>query len=243
MLKIPAGNALPKTFFLLCMMACCLAGKTQEEKESAHVFFPAPMKVKWQKSVGITLTTMPLEITEEQHFRVPAFDLHVLKKINKSFYLEGRTQIQFLQNLFILGPRWAAKISNRLSFSAGDDLGFWFGFINTGGLKTKGSGWQNYPNLSLGYRCNKNVFLTVKAESMMKFNVNTYAGKTKVDSKYRLFSGSSYTLAVEQPFYGKKSITLGFRAAYTDFFWQTWTLFEPYDRNLFFPQFIVGLIL
>ena len=62
-------------------------------------------------------------------------------------------------------------------------------------------------------------------------------------SDYRLFSGSAYTLALEQPFAGGRSMTLGFRAIYTDYYWQTWTLFENYDRNLFFPQIIVGLIL
>jgi hypothetical protein len=77
----------------------------------------------------------------------------------------------------------------------------------------------------------------------MNLGINTYAGDTKVTTDYRLFSGSAYSVVLEQPFYGKKSLSLGFRAMYTNFFWQTWTLFEPYDRNLFFPQIIIGLIL
>ena len=85
--------------------------------------------------------------------------------------------------------------------------------------------------------------LSLKAESLMNFGIKTYAGKTRVSSEYRLFSGSAYTLALEQPFYGKKGLVLALRAIYSDFFWQTWTLFEPYDRNLFFPQLIAAVIL
>ena len=77
----------------------------------------------------------------------------------------------------------------------------------------------------------------------MNFNIKTKAAETDVTSDYRLFSGSAYSIILEQPFAGSKSMTLGFRAIYTDYYWQTWTLFENYERNLFFPQIIVGLIL
>jgi hypothetical protein len=77
----------------------------------------------------------------------------------------------------------------------------------------------------------------------MNFNIKTFAGNERVTTDYRVFSGSSYTIALEQPFYGNRNLTLGFRALYTDFFWQTWPAFESFDRNLFFPQLIIGLIL
>ena len=97
--------------------------------------------------------------------------------------------------------------------------------------------------MSFGYRFNKGILLTLKAESMMNLSINTTAGEVPVTYEYGLFSGSAYTVALEQPFYGKKSITLAFRAMYTNFYWQTWTLFETFDRNLFFPQVIIGVIL
>jgi hypothetical protein len=125
----------------------------------------------------------------------------------------------------------------------GNDFGYWFGTINIASIKTRGHGFQNYPNVSMGYRFNKRILLTVKAESIMNFGIKTYAAETPVTSDYRLFSGSAYSVILEQPFAGNKSMTLGFRALYTDYYWQTWTLFENYERNLFFPQIIVGLIL
>ena len=125
----------------------------------------------------------------------------------------------------------------------GNDVSYWFGSLNLDNVKTTGSGWQNYPNVAIGCRLNKAILLTLRAESIMNFGIKTYIGETPVTTDYRLFSGSAYTLALEQPFFGKKSMTLGLRAIYTDFFWQTWSLYESFDRNILFPQLIVGLIL
>ncbi len=207
------------------------------------ILFPHPLNHKWIVSVGFTATTMPTAITEEAHFRVPAAELHVLKKLGKKLSLDGRLSAQVIQNAISIGPRWATKFSERLSMSLGNDVAFWFGRINLGGLKTRGTGWQNFPNISFGYRFNKQILLTLKAESIMTLNVKTFAGETEVQTDYTLFSGSAYTVALEQPFFHKKSLTLGFRAIYTSYFWQTWTLFESFDRNLFFPQVIIGVIL
>jgi hypothetical protein len=208
-----------------------------------RIFFPYPMDKSWQTSVGFTSTTMPRDITEEAHFRVPALDLHVLKRLSKNLYLDTRFSVQAIQNLITVGPRLPIKLSDRVSMSLGNDFGFWFGRINVASIKTRGQGFQNYPNVSFGYRFNKQVLLTVRAESIMNFGIKTKAAETPVTSDYRLFSGSAYSVILEQPFAGSKSMTLGFRAIYTDYYWQTWTLFESYERNLFFPQIIVGLIL
>lgn len=208
-----------------------------------RIYFPYPMDRGWQHSIGFTATTMNRDITEEAHFRIPAIDWNVLRKIGGKFYLNGRVNAQVLQNLVALGPRWATPLSDRISLALGNDVAYWFGRINIAGIRTRGHGVQNYPNLSLGYRFNKRILLTLRAESIMNLNVRTYAGETEVESTYKLFSGSAYSVFLEQPFAGSKSMTLGFRAMYTNYLWQTWTLFENYDRNLFFPQVIVGLIL
>jgi hypothetical protein len=191
----------------------------------------------------LTATTLPYDITEELHFRVPAGDLHVLRKLSEKMNLDVRIAFQGLQNLVTIGPQYTTRLNDRLSLGVGDDIGYWFGAVNFAGFKSKGSGWQNYPHATIGYKFNKEVLLSLRAEGIMNFNIKTFAGDQKVTTDYRLWSGSAFTVAVEQPFYGNKSITLGFRAMYTDFFWQTWAAFESFDRNIFFPTLIIGVIL
>ncbi len=238
--KTGKGNGILFFTFFICAYACAQDIPIQQQK---RMYFPYPMNKTWQTSLGFTVTTMPYEITEEIHFRVPAGDFHVLRRLGDKTFLDGRINFQAVQNIISLGPRWATPLSKRTSAAAGADIAYWFGFISTQGLETRGSGWQTYPNLSFGYRFNKAVLLTLRAEAIMNLGIKTYAGDTKVTTDYRLFSGSAYSVVLEQPFYGKKSLSLGFRAVYSNFFWQTWTLFEPFDRNLFFPQIIVGLVL
>lgn len=225
---------------LLCLNSSAQDVPIEGQK---RIFFPYPMDKPWQVSLGFTSTTMPRDITEEAHFRIPAGSVHVLKRIGEKLYTDLHVNFQVIQNLVTFGPRVPFKLNDRLSLSLGNDIGFWFGRINIAGIKTRGHGFQNYPNISFGYRFNKQILLTVRAESIMNFGVKTQAAETRVASDYRLFSGSAYSVILEQPFAGSKSMTLGFRAIYTDYYWQTWTLFENYERNLFYPQFIVGLIL
>ncbi len=236
MLKIKIATA-------IIALSLCTTGFAQDSamRHFKGVYFPYPMDRGWKGSIGFTNTTMPYDITEEVHYRIPAIDVHVLRRLTKNFYLDAHGSLQVLQNLVTLGPRWAFLLSDKVSMAIGNDVGYWQGNVNLQEIKTTGHGFQNIPNFSVGYRFKKKVLLTLRAESLMDFGIRTYAINTKLDNRYRLFSGSSYALIMEQPFYGKKSLTLGFRAIYSDFFWQTWTLFESFDRNIFYPQIIVGL--
>lgn len=232
-----------KAFLFTLGLVGALAA-TAQDTATHHlkgVFFPYPMDRPWKVSVGFTNTTMPYDITEEVHYRIPTIDLHVLRKISPSLYADVRANVQVLQNLFTIGPRWAHKLNDRISMAVGNDFGIWFGNINLQGIKTRGHGFQNIPNLSFGYRFNKKVLLTLRGDALMDYGIKTYAVDTDLTADHRLFSGSSFSIIMEQPFYGKKVLSLGFRAIYTDFFWQTWTLFESFDRNIFYPQIIVGL--
>jgi hypothetical protein len=237
-----------KVFIIVCVIASTV-GKAYCQEDTIpriyakSVFFPYPMEKHWKSSLGFVLTTLPQDITEEQHYRVPAIDFHVLKKVSKRLYLDGRINAQVLQNMVSLGPHWATPITKKLSVAIGNDVAWWFGFITTEGFKTRGSGWLNTPNLSLGYQFNNKILLTIKGEALMNVSFNAYTGETPVAANYRLFSGSAFSIILEQPFYNHHSLTLGFKVVYTDFFWQTWALFETFQRNIYYPQVIVGLIL
>jgi hypothetical protein len=217
----------------------------QAQDTAAHhfkgVFFPYPMDRPAKFSIGFTGTTLPYDITEEAHFRVPALDVHLLKRLSPKLALHIGGSLQGFQNLITAGPRWATELNDRYSIAIGNDIGYWFGFVNVETVKTRGYGFQNTPNFSIGRRFKKKVLLTFRADAQMNFGIKTYAKNTELITDRRVLSGSSYAIILEQPFYGKKALTLGFRAIYTDFFWQTWTLFESFDRNIFYPQIIVGL--
>jgi hypothetical protein len=198
---------------------------------------------KIQQSIGILSTTTPKDITEEVHIRVPAADWHVLIKANEHFNVDGRILFQVLQNHLAAGIKYSTAFNKRIYFSAGDDVAYWFGYLKLSGFDSKGHGWMNYPNASIGYITNGNLLLTFKAEALLNLYHSFSNGGYELSTDPKFYNGFAYTVAIEQPFFKQKHLTLAFTALYADFYWQLWSLFETFDRKIFYPQVTIGLIL
>jgi len=192
-------------------------------------------------SMGFSAVAPPPEITEELQVRWPAFEYHALYGFPEGFFADGKASVQVLQNRIALGPRWASSVGP-VTFSLGYDFAYWFGFLTFAGFDSKAHGWQGGANVSLGYRFG-DVAATAKAEMLSDFSTTSYQGDQEVSRNSKLVSGAAFTFALEQPFYKEKYLTLGFRAIYSKFYWQTWSLFSTFDRYLFFPEIFVGFIL
>jgi len=223
-----------------------LSGRAQTEMSppaNDYIFFPYPVPNKaWHSSLGVTMTAMPQDITEEVQVRAPAIDFHVLRGLPKGFYLDGRMNLQIIQNHASLGLRWAHPINSKFSFSIGDDMAFWYGNLNVASFDTHAQGWLNYPSISIGWRSDKDLLFTLKGEGMINVGWDSRVAGLHVTDRTNRLNGWSATFMLEQPFYAKKNISLGVRAMYTNFFWQTWSLYETFDRNIFYPEIIIGFI-
>jgi hypothetical protein len=220
------------------------AQDTSFNAKHAAIFFPYPMyKEKWRSSIGFTLLTTPEDITEEVRLRVPCGDYRVLRRINDHFLLDGRLWFQVLQNHLSTGVRFTQPLNEQFYMSAGNDIGYWFGFLKVGGFDSKASGWLNYSNVSFGYKTKKDLLITFKAQVSFNLYYKSANGESKYSSSKGYYNGETFTLALEQPFYNKKHLTLAFSAINNYFYWQTWSLFYKTNRKVFYPQITVGFIL
>jgi hypothetical protein len=222
-----------------------LAQDTSFRPKHAVMYFPYPMykNEHWRSSIGFQLLTTPEDITEEVRIRVPILDFHAMRRINDHFILEGRLFSQVLQNQLLAGLHWMNPIGKNLYFSAGNDIAYWFGFLKSGGFNSKASGWLDYPNITIGYKTKKELLITFKAQSSVNLYYQSANGTESYSSGSSFYNGETFTLALEQPFYNKKHLTLAFSAINNKFFWQTWALFYKTDRKIFYPQITVGFIL
>jgi hypothetical protein len=237
---------MPALIFAI-LVSCFSTVKAQDslpESKHAAIIFPYPMYTeKWRSSIGITLLTTPEDITEEVRVRVPAIDFRLLRRINDHFIAEGRINVQLLQNQFLAGFHWVLPLSDKLFLSAGNNIGYWFGFLKMEGFDSKGSGWLTYPNVSLGYKTKRNLLITVSAQPSVNLGYRAYNGNEKTSEGKFFYNGESFTIALEQPFYHHKHLTLAFSAINNYFYWQTWSLFYRVNRKIFYPQVTVGFIL
>ena len=229
--------------FLLLLLCVAVDARSQETDEKV-IEFPLPMKkVNWRSSIGFSFLTTPEDITEEVRLRVPAGELVVLRKLNENFNLSGRLTFQILQNHVAIGGRWVHKLSEKVYVSAGDEIGYWFGFLPVAGFDSKAHGWMNYINLSVGLRLKEDLWLTFKTESSLNLAFKASNGENVISSDENLYNGEAFTIALEQPFFHKKHMTLSVTGYYNYFQWQTWSLFYLLDRKIFYPQIKLGFIL
>jgi hypothetical protein len=236
----------PHALFTSIGLLACLASSAQsgDERYNLGMFFPGVMEHGDRNiSIGFVTFTTPEDITEEVRVRVPAGDAHALQHLYKGFYLDGRVLFQIVQNHYSLGARWATELNDRFSLSLGDDVAFWHGHLPIQDFDCSSNGWMNYPSISIGFRSRRDLLFTLKAELLITTtrSVNIEGRKRAYDTD--LVNGAMYSLYIEQPFFKRTYVTLGFSLAYTNFLWATWSLFPTFERNLFYPQFTTALIL
>jgi hypothetical protein len=227
----------------LFILLCNSSVNAQEDSIEKVVVFPSPMKTNWRASIGFSFLTTPQDITEEVRLRVPAGEVAVVRRIKENFHLTGRLTFQVLQNHMAVGARWVHKQTDHFYFSAGDEIGYWFGFLPVAGFDSKAHGWVNYLNLGVGLKLKKDLWLTFKSENSWTLSYKASNGENEIASKNNFYNGEAFTIALEQPFYHQKHLTLGITGIYNYFYWQTWSLFYRTERKIFYPQFKLGFIL
>lgn len=206
------------------------------------VHYPVPLAFgEWRVSIGVSLSTLPNDIVEEEMNQSPAADLHSRFGLPWGFSINGSALVQVLQNHFTVGTQWSHSFG-RFAFAIGDDIGWWFGFLTVEGFDNQADGWLNYPSVSIGYDFGK-FRVTGRAEASLVMSYRSFAGDNKVSTDKNSFNGLSFGLVIEQPFWKNAHVALGLKMSYLRFFYQSWFVFETFRRYLFIPEISVGFIL
>jgi hypothetical protein len=218
------------------------ADTTSPRVPFVHFPFPLTKGVK-RSTLGVTFVTTPSDITEEVRLRVPAGDYHLLYGLTDDLALTGRFTFQFLQNNLSVGLRRSFPIGGRFYGSVGADVGGWFGVLQLSAFNNRGVGLQGVPNVAIGFRSSRDLLVTLRGEADLSFFYRSRVGQTVVERGSILYNGVGATATLEQTFFGRRHVALGFRALYTDFHWQFWALYDTFDRKIFYPEAFVGFFL
>ena len=226
----------------LLLIAAPVCAQVDATASPPHIYYPAPLSLwEWQRSAGLTLSTLPKEIVEEELNQSPALDLNSRLGLPWGFSTDVRLMVQVLTNHIAVGSKWSHAFG-RFAFSIGDDVAWWFGFLTIEGFNNSANGWLNYPNLTLGYDFGR-FRISVRAELLLVLSYVSYAGDNLVASDKNGFGGFSTSVTIEQPFWKNTHVTLGFKASYLRYFYQSWFTYETFKRYLFIPELSVGFIL
>lgn len=226
------------------LLAFTAKAQTDSVQRRPGIYFPqAPKPGQWRRSMGVTFTPAPPELTEELRVSIPAADFNIQRGLSRHLYLVGRVQSQLVQSSGTIGIRYALPLSKRFFVSIGDDMNGWYGFLKIKNVfDSYAVGLQNYPNVSLGFRPASDLQYTLKAEAILDLYYKSAVGGLGVEQRGGSRNGYAFTFVVEQPYYHKRHISVGIRAAYTQFNWQFWALYSTFDKRLFYPELIFNFI-
>ena len=203
---------------------------------------PAPLRLwQWERSIGLSLSTLPRVIVEEELNQSPALDLRSRLGLPWGFSADARLLIQVLTNHLEFGGSWSFAIG-RFAVSLGDNSAWWFGFLTIDGFDNSANGWLNYPNISLGYDFGR-FRVVLRAEMLLVLSFRSYAGDYLLSSDKNGFGGFSSSVTIEQPFWKNTHVLIGFKASYLKYFYQSWFTYETFNRYLFIPELSFGFIL
>ena len=208
------------------------------------VHFPYPLgKGINRATLGVTFTTSPRDITEQTQLDVPAGDLVVLRGLNKNLALTGHLKFQFIQNNIMVGLRRSFPIKGRFYGSVGANIGGWVGILKLADFNTTGFGTMAAADVALGFRSSRDLLVTLRLETDLGLFNRTAVGQTVSDDSKLATNGYGATVTLEQAFFGRRHAAIGFRALYTNFNWQFWSLYDTFDRNIFYPEVFMGFFL
>lgn len=208
------------------------------------VYFPYPLgKGINRATLGVTFTTTPQDITEQTQINIPAVHLVVLRGLTNKLALTGEMKVQFLQNSALVGLRRTFPIKGRFYGSYGASLGGWVGVLKLADFNTHGYGGMGSVDAAIGFRSSRDLLVTFRLESDLGLFNRTAVGQTISDDNRIATNGYGATVTLEQAFYGRRHAAIGFRALYTNFNWQFWSLYDTFDRNIFYPEIFMGFFL
>jgi hypothetical protein len=208
------------------------------------VYFPYQLgKGINRATLGVTFTTSPRDLTEQTQLQIPAAHLVVLRGLTDKLALTGEMKIQFLQNSGLVGLRRTFPIKGRFYGSLGANLGGWVGVLKLAEFNTHGYGGMGSVDAAIGFRSSRDLLVTFRLESDLGLFNRTAVGQTISDDNRIATNGYGATVTLEQAFFGRRHAAIGFRALYTNFNWQFWSLYDTFDRNIFYPEVFIGFFL
>jgi hypothetical protein len=206
-------------------------------------FFPHPYQFQQMiSSLGLSTAKLPEDVVEtDDIFRAPLFSYRMKYGLPENFLAEGGVETNIVTWHISVGPKWNYEL-DRMGFSVGSDVAYWFGKLKQFGFDTKFTGWIFYPNISAGYRFNK-FTVSLKSELVLNLAEKSTNGTSEVSNDLDFFNGWTIGIYLEQPLWKDNFVVIGIRSTFLKFYYPMWAAFSTFDRTFYIPEATFTFIL
>lgn len=192
-------------------------------------------------SVGGTLTMLPKPLTE---YSVPAPMIDVRWRLAFPFGLHGygRVGSNVATSIVQAGACYARDVGP-LTLAVGYSVSFVYGNLTyIDGFNSLEQRWMNHPMIATSWSIDEYT-LSARIEAELTTAQDRALDEQKVGSNVNLFTGTSVTLTLEQPFFGATNLLLGVTIARSSNPYQSWFLYNTFQDRLVTTEFMVGFYL
>jgi hypothetical protein len=206
-------------------------------------YFPHTYKYHQMiSSLGVSTAKLPEDVVEtDDIIRAPLFSYKVKYGLPENFVAEGGVETNIVTWQFSLGPKWHYQI-NRMGFSVGTDIAYWYGQLKQFGFDTKYYGWTLYPNLSAGYQFDK-FTISLKSEAVLNLAEKSTQGGLEISDNLDFYNGWTIGVYLEQPLWKDNFVVIGIRSTFLKFYYPLWAAFSTFDRTYYIPEATITFIL
>jgi len=228
----PLRTVLPFTIVIL------LVSSAWSQIDDFHYFYePRPLGAGDNVfNLGLSFSLLPAPIVE-QEIPAPAIDLQFKHGFSPHLSGYGSLSTNFFTNVLIGGLQYNIGDED-LSFSVGDGLAFFAGYLDLGGEfdKNTAAAIADVPVLRIGHKF-ESVALSISMAVTYVLYADTHVGSLEDKGlRYRV-NDIYFTLAFEQPFFGRTCISTGISVTYSRTPYQIWMLYNVFDQYLIIPEF------
>lgn len=221
------------------------AGETAKEDvyHSRHYVFSTRPVPAWDfgASFGGSLTLLPQPLTEST-VPAPSVDFRARLGLPLNLMAYGRASSNIATSFVQAGLSWSVAIDN-FSVGAGWSAAYMYGnltFIDD--FNTSQHRWLNYPMVT-GTAKFKDVLLTVRIEAELMTSLTKRIETQTITTENDVYTGSSLTIAVEQPFWKNTHVLFGATFSLSSNPYQAWFIYNTFQDRLLTTEFFMGFVL
>ncbi len=216
-------------------------GEASFDISRASMYYPHYSRLgRFQKEIALAQIYLPFDWLETAA-QVPLLQFHGLVGITKRISIDTRFSSLVVANQISLGPRVQHEFG-RFSISGGCDVGYAFGALTEFGFNSSLSNWNNYPNLSVGFRWNDITF-TLKGELNYVTSVSTSQGDNTINRDANFYNGYTIGLYMEQRLWKHHVLIVAVKNSYSRYHFMAWPAFSTFNRFYDMPELYLGLVL
>lgn len=226
-------------FFILIFNSLYVVSQNNIQKND-FIFYPGSLS-QWDYkfSIGLSLTRIPLEITEEEINTLPMINADFKMGMPKKFTLHAKLNSNYISNMISIAFQ-RNIIERRTVFGLGVNTSFWFGHIYQEVIRLNANGFIINPYIIGGYNFN-NFNISCKLENQFS-TMRTFSEDAILARSSQPNSAYSFQFIVEQPLWNNNWVAIGVKLNYAKFYYQAWLTYTAIDEYLLYPEYSFSFI-